>query len=120
MSRTQLDDVALLVTEMVTNSVRHAGVGPHANVGVELLVFADRLRVVVVDPGSTRVPRLVRRLADEPRGIGLLVVDRVSISWGVARDGAGVTRTWCDVPLQPAAAIPAGRPWPPPGSAGGV
>jgi anti-sigma regulatory factor (Ser/Thr protein kinase) len=109
MSGTQLDDVALIVTEMVTNSVRHAGVGPQADVGVELLVFADRLRLAVVDPGSTRVPRLIGRVADDPRGIGLLVVDRLSIAWGVARDGAGVTRTWCDV------ALPVSSP----GSAGG-
>jgi anti-sigma regulatory factor (Ser/Thr protein kinase) len=106
MTRTQLDDVTLLVSEMVTNSVHHAGVGPRDDLGVELLIFADRLRLAVVDPGSTRVPRLVRRLADEPRGIGLLLVDRLSLGWGVARDGAGVTRTWCDVPLDPRVSLP--------------
>jgi anti-sigma regulatory factor (Ser/Thr protein kinase) len=97
-SANRLYDVAVLVSELVNNSVRHAGVGPAADVGVELLIFADRVRLSVVDPGASGTPHVVGRRPDEPSGLGLVLVDQLATAWGVARDGAGVTRTSCDVP----------------------
>jgi anti-sigma regulatory factor (Ser/Thr protein kinase) len=98
----RLADALLAVDELVTNSVRHAGVGPDQSIGIEILVFADRLRLCVVDPGSTGTPHVTDRAPDEPGGLGLVVVDRLSTGWGVARDGTGVTRTWCDLVLDAA------------------
>lgn len=97
-SPSRLYDVAVVVSELVNNSVRHAGVGPAADVGVELLMLADRVRLCVVDPGSSCTPHIIRRRSDEPGGLGLALVDQLVTAWGVARDGAGVTRTWCDLP----------------------
>lgn len=97
----RLGDVALVVSELVTNSVCHANVGPDDHVGVELLLFADRIRLSVIDRGSALTPRLVSRERDEPGGLGLVVVDRLSTTWGVARDGTRLTRTWCELPLEP-------------------
>jgi anti-sigma regulatory factor (Ser/Thr protein kinase) len=99
----ELEDASLLVTELVANSVRHADMGPDVDIGVDVLVFADRLRLCVIDSGSTQIPRLVGRRPHEPRGFGLVVVDRLSLGWGVARSGSGVTRTWCELALASAA-----------------
>lgn len=97
----RLGDVALVVSELVTNSVCHANVGPDDHVGVELLLFDDRLRLSVIDRGSALTPRLVSRQRDEPGGLGLVVVDRLATSWGVARDGTRLTRTWCELSIEP-------------------
>jgi anti-sigma regulatory factor (Ser/Thr protein kinase) len=95
----RLSDALLSVDELVTNSVRHAAVGPDRNIGIEVLVLSDRLRLCVVDPGSDDTPHIATHGREDPGGFGLAVVDHLSLSWGVARDGAGVTRTWCDLPL---------------------
>lgn len=95
----RLADAALAVTELVANSVRHAGAGPAEDIGVEVLLVADRIRLCVIDSGSTETPHIIAREPDDPGGLGLVVVDRLAAAWGVARDSGGITRTWCDLPL---------------------
>jgi anti-sigma regulatory factor (Ser/Thr protein kinase) len=96
----QASDVALIVSELVTNSVRHASVGVDGEILVEALHLGDHLLVSVVDPGSSHIPHLADAHADQPSGIGLRLVARLSSSWGFARDGSGVTRVWCHLPLR--------------------
>ena len=93
------DDAALLVTELVGNSVRHAGVSSAGHVLVDIRLMADRLRISVADHGSATVPRIGEREPDEPGGLGLVLVDRIASSWGVARDGSGTTRVWFELSL---------------------
>jgi anti-sigma regulatory factor (Ser/Thr protein kinase) len=85
----RFEDLRLLVTEVVANSVRHAGMlGERSK--LRLRIFAsDRLvRVEVSDPGpgfakaSLRPPEL-----DDPSGRGLYLVDQLADSWGVVSDG---------------------------------
>jgi anti-sigma regulatory factor (Ser/Thr protein kinase) len=93
-------DAALVVSELVTNSVVHAKVGAHASVSLELTMLEDRLRIAVTDPGSELEPKMLGFDPTTPGGFGLRLVDAVSCAWGVARDAAGATRVWCDLPLQ--------------------
>ena len=90
------EDVLLLVTELVSNAVRHAGVGADGTMQVELRRWPQRLRVEVVDPGSdfTRVPP--RSSTDEARGWGLVLVDRIAARWGVGR-GPSRTCVWFEI-----------------------
>ena len=53
---TTASDVAVVVSELVTNSVVHADVGPRRTLIVELSRLDDRLRIVVIDPGSGLEP----------------------------------------------------------------
>jgi anti-sigma regulatory factor (Ser/Thr protein kinase) len=53
---TTASDAALLVTELVTNSVVHANVGPRRALTVEVTTLDDRLRIAVIDPGSRLRP----------------------------------------------------------------
>ena len=92
-------DVALVVSELVTNSVLHALTGPAQHVGIEVGVLDDRVLIAVRDRGSRFVPRLTRREPEAPDGLGLMLVDRLARSWAVARDGAGGTRVWCELAL---------------------
>ena len=77
-------DLALIVTELVANAVRHAGTA----ITVRLSRLGDGVRVEVAD-GSTRPlrPRLAS-LADEG-GRGLLLVDALSTRYGVEAERAG-------------------------------
>jgi anti-sigma regulatory factor (Ser/Thr protein kinase) len=92
-------DVALIVSELVTNSVLHANVGAGGTLTVELIRLDDRVRINVIDPGSPLEPRLLPPDPERLGGIGLRVVDELSEAWGVARNGIAGTRVWCDVLL---------------------
>ena len=83
LDRPVLDTTQLLVTELVTNSVRHAGAD-----AVDLAVSVDpsRVRVEVTNPGAPFEPR-PREEAEEPNpGWGLFLVDELSDAWGVQAD----------------------------------
>jgi anti-sigma regulatory factor (Ser/Thr protein kinase) len=89
-------DVALLVSELVTNSVRHGQGGDD----IELWGYASSgmVRVEVSDGGAGFSPpeRPAPRLeAEEPGGWGLMLVDRLADRWGVARDDG--TSVWFEI-----------------------
>jgi anti-sigma regulatory factor (Ser/Thr protein kinase) len=88
------DDLLLLVTELVTNGVRHAGVRPGDSLALLLSVSDQRLRVEVQDPGRGFVPSI-----GAPReggaGWGLFLVDRIADRWGVGGDRS--TRVWFEI-----------------------
>jgi two-component sensor histidine kinase len=93
------NDVALVVSELVTNSVEHAAQGPDETVEVEVDVREGCVHIEVSDDGATLRPRSSPRHPDAPRPFGLALVDRLARAWGVDRDGAGHTRVWADVSL---------------------
>lgn len=92
-------DVLLLLTELVTNAIRHSGVSSDQSLHVELRQWPRRVRVEVVDPGTrfTRVTPSVR--ADQSGGFGLVLVDRIANSWGVGRSESG-TGVWFEIEFE--------------------
>lgn len=88
-----LDDLRLLVTELVTNSVRHAR--SEGGVGLAVCLSAKRVRVEVSDSGVGFHPE--RRGGDRgvPGGWGLVLVERLADRWGVVRDG--LTLVWLEI-----------------------
>ena len=89
-----LESLRLLVTELVTNSVRHAGA---AAVDLVVLIAPKLVRVEISNPGSPFEPR-VRTGADleSESGWGLFLVERLSDSWGVV-DESGYQRVWFEI-----------------------
>ena len=79
-------DLMLLVSELVTNAVRHAGCDEFE---VRLQVAPDRLRLEVRDEGGGFEPRIAPS-TDGTGGYGLFIVDRLADRWGVERDAGGV------------------------------
>jgi anti-sigma regulatory factor (Ser/Thr protein kinase) len=77
----------LLVSELVTNSVRHAELHPKQAIELEIRVRPDAVRVTVTDPGRGFVPPTAPPSPDQPTGWGLFLVQRVADRWGVRRDG---------------------------------
>jgi anti-sigma regulatory factor (Ser/Thr protein kinase) len=91
-----LEDARLLVTELVTNSVRH-GRGDHVRLILDRRA-PDRLRCEVVDDGHGFLP--IARPADSTQegGWGLHLVERLSRDWGV-REGS--THVWFELAPTP-------------------
>jgi hypothetical protein len=75
---------SLLVSELVTNAVLHAG----TPLDVVLRLGADRLRVEVRD-GSPRLPERKHYATTASTGRGLLLVEALAAAWGVEEAGGG-------------------------------
>jgi anti-sigma regulatory factor (Ser/Thr protein kinase) len=94
-----LDDLRLLVSEMVTNSVRHASAPPGAPIGLAVSHADGVVRVEVTDAGRGFEPSPRNAPQLEAGGWGLHLVDRLATRWGVVRGRPA--RVWFE--LEPAA-----------------
>lgn len=88
-----VEDLRLLVSELVTNSVQHGG-------GEQVTILIDpdlggTVRCEVIDDGSGFVPR--GRAGREVGGWGLDLVEQLADSWGV-REGS--THVWFELSAQ--------------------
>ena len=81
------EDVRLLVTELVTNSVRHArlNVGDHVDVSIDCT--GARTHVEVADPGPGFQPPIRTAESAMGSGWGLFLVSQIADRWG-ATNGA--------------------------------
>jgi len=97
------EDIRLLVSEIVTNSVLH---GPSAPSEVDLQVWVsdDVVRVAVTDQGAG-FERQDQPTGGDRSGWGLMMVDRLADRWGVEL-GSG-TEVWFE--MRYASARAAGR-----------
>lgn len=88
------EDAALLLSELVTNSVRHGG-GPTVRVILDTGDGGDSLRCEVIDQGGGFAPGDV---TEHPGGAGggwgLPLVEAVSCAWGTGDDA---TRVWFEL-----------------------
>lgn len=80
-----LDDIRLLVSELVTNSLRHAGLRADQWIGLSVKCGRKHIRVDVTDPGPGFSRRLVVPSMYQVGGWGLYLVDQISSRWGVRR-----------------------------------
>ena len=95
LSDVKLVELVLMVSEVVSNAVRHGSPEADGNIGLRLEGDEDALRVVVTDggedfafdPGSVEGPRTGH--------FGLLFVDRLADRWGLSLDGK--TAVWLEV-----------------------
>jgi anti-sigma regulatory factor (Ser/Thr protein kinase) len=94
-----LDDLRLLVTELVTNSVRHAGNG--WLVGLDVFLTEHRVRIEVSDWGGGFTPRPRSPGQSAEGGWGLHLVDRIADRWGVLRDHQTLVWLEIDLPARP-------------------
>lgn len=88
-----LDDVQLLVSELVTNAVIHAG----SEVEVAVRLLSDSIRIEVVDRAPVTELRPSTPDGDGESGRGLLLVETVASAWGVEPIDGGKA-VWFEVP----------------------
>ena len=97
------EKVALLVSELVTNSVRRSGdsahdpAGPDDSIDLLLTHADDEVHIAVRDRGPGFVPS---ELPEEPTegGLGFVVVNALAKGWGVLANGHGST-VWCTMDM---------------------
>ena len=90
-----LDDVRLLLTELITNALRHSDVAPGDEIEVKAEVGDRAIRIEVSDPGRNG-PVEPREPGANGGGFGLYLVERLTDRWGVERE-AGTT-VWAELP----------------------
>ena len=93
-----IDAVELMVSELATNSVKHA----HSDFKVSINDSAGEIRVEVRDTGRGQ-PVLRFPAPTEPSGRGLRIVEALSLAWGTADSPLGKT-VWFTVPSKAEAA----------------
>jgi anti-sigma regulatory factor (Ser/Thr protein kinase) len=78
-----LENARLLVSELTTNSVRHAGLPQEATITFRADLSSDRLRVEVVDEGPGFDPEPALPSMYRTEGWGLYLVEQIADRWGV-------------------------------------
>ena len=81
-----LQNLRLLVSEVVTNSVRHAGLSPTDRIDVRFSVDTRTVRVEVRDTGPGFEPPEGPKTMFQENGWGLYLVDKLADRWGVSSD----------------------------------
>jgi anti-sigma regulatory factor (Ser/Thr protein kinase) len=87
-------DATLLLSEVVTNSVRHAGLGDEDAIEI-VLDAGDVLRVEVRDRGAGFEPEALEPDPARPSGWGLYLVEQLADRWGV--DKGPPTTVWFEL-----------------------
>jgi anti-sigma regulatory factor (Ser/Thr protein kinase) len=98
----RMRDVRLLVSELVTNAVRHANLADGDVIVLVLDLADDALRVEVHDPGGGFVPTAPSPDPARPSGWGLYLVAELADRWGVDSDES--TLVWFELDRRAAAA----------------
>jgi DNA-binding NarL/FixJ family response regulator len=88
-----LDDVQLLVSELVTNAVVHAG----SDVEVAVRLLGDSVRIEVVDRAPAASLRPSSPDHDAESGRGLMLVETMASAWGVEPIDGGKS-VWFEIP----------------------
>lgn len=93
-------DAGLVLSELISNALRHATPLPGSLVKVSWQLADDCVEVAVSDGGGPTVPMVNKPAANALGGRGLGIVDRLSLRWGVyARQDGSETTVWAALPL---------------------
>ena len=92
----RMRDARLLVSELITNAVRHAGIADGDP--IRLMIVADDgfLRVEIADRGSGFELRAPAPDPARASGWGLFLVDELADRWGVEQADPG-TLIWFEI-----------------------
>jgi anti-sigma B factor antagonist len=101
-------DAALVISELLSNALRHAGPLPGSGLRVAWDLDADSVRISVSDGGGPSRPEFGEPTPTATGGRGLRIVARLSRRWGTLCDDEGTT-VWAEVLVMPleTVAVPA-------------
>lgn len=91
----RLEDAQLLVSELVTNAIRHAGLDDGEMIQLVVVAGHRALRIEVCDPGAGFEVAEPAPDPTRPSGWGLYLVRELADRWGVERNAG--TRVWFEL-----------------------
>ena len=91
------DDAMLVLSELVSNAVKHAAPLPSGQITVTWQVLDDLLHIEITDGGAGTRPHASVAALSALGGRGLDIVRTVSTQWGVTEGQDSVT-VWAEVP----------------------
>ncbi len=97
LDETARDDALLVLSELVSNAVKHATPLPSGEITVRWSLEAEVLHIEITDGGSSTRPRAEVAPLSALGGRGLDIVRTVSRHWGVTEAGDSIT-VWAEVP----------------------
>jgi anti-sigma regulatory factor (Ser/Thr protein kinase) len=92
--REVVDRSRVVVTELVANAVRHAGLRKAQRIDLGVSVLTELVRIEVADDGRGFDPIARKPRPRQESGWGLWLVEQLTDRWGVDR-GPGA-RVWCE------------------------
>ncbi|GAB3990401.1 hypothetical protein GCM10029978_118190 [Actinoallomurus acanthiterrae] len=96
------DDAAVIISELISNALRHARPLPSGDIRVSWSRDGDLIQLAVSDGGSMTEPRRTRAALSSLGGRGLSIVETLSEGWGVSHEDDGTT-VWASLRVtQPA------------------
>lgn len=96
--RPAADDALIVLSELVSNAVRHADPLADGQIQVGWEIAAETLEIAVTDGGSASDPVADTAAMTAVGGRGLDIVRRLSVDWGVRAEPGQVT-VWAAVPV---------------------
>jgi anti-sigma regulatory factor (Ser/Thr protein kinase) len=97
LSERRVEDLRLLISELVTNSIRHAGLLPGDRISVCIQWSDGGITGEVIDAGRGFVAAPRADPISEESGWGLFIVERISTRWGT--ESGPTTRVWFELDL---------------------
>ena len=94
LSRGVIQDATLMVSELVTNAFRHAGVPEGDPIVLRVSQESGTVRIEVTDRGTSSRPAIA--VARAEGGWGLQIVEQIASRWGTETDRSG-TIVWLEL-----------------------
>ena len=93
----KIQDLNLLVSELVTNSVKHAALMHDQAIEVDAQPTERGIRIEVSNPGPGELTNKLEAHKTAESGWGLLLVTKIASRWGVSTNGS--THVWFEIDL---------------------
>jgi anti-sigma regulatory factor (Ser/Thr protein kinase) len=96
-------DAGLVISELISNALRHASPLPGSVVKVSWTLLQDSVEVAVSDGGGPTAPAVNEPTSWSIGGRGLGIVSRLSLRWGVRGSEGGdepETTVWAELPVR--------------------
>jgi anti-sigma regulatory factor (Ser/Thr protein kinase) len=95
----RIDDAVLVLSEILSNALKHARPLPSGKIQVSWDVHGEVLEMAVTDGGGPTMPHPMAPSLSALGGRGLGIVSSLVADWGVRQGGTGETTVWVVLPV---------------------